>query len=233
MGSYGSNFSFFDAVDPKELVPSTLDALADKHRPFIGMSSGQFGCSLSHYFAVENWFKNGLGDFLLILEDDVWVTEQIQSLDGLLSACDALPYDVLKIGGHISKRGRLAFKLAQFNETAIVYPIDPTLCTVAYVLRRESAEKFLGHIELFSECIDVQLYRVPKDDFVVLEASPYLFIETGVASTIAPTITAAKPRKKSVGRRISNDLHHAARTGRTLLHYWRSVGRFAELMRIR
>ena len=77
-------------------------------------------------------------------------------------------------------------KIGRFIDSDVVYPFDPSMNSVAYILKRSGAKKFLEHLEKFTTTVDVKLFRETKFGFVVLEISPFWFCETGVPSTMLP-----------------------------------------------
>ena len=44
------------------------------------MSSGYFGVNLSHYYSVKNWLEQKDSDFLIVFEDDIFLTEKITEI---------------------------------------------------------------------------------------------------------------------------------------------------------
>ena len=178
MEKFNVEYEFFNAFDPRRMPADDLEFKKKFHQPFEGMSSGYFGVNLSHYYSVKNWLEQKDSDFLIVFEDDIFLTEKITEILGAQEQLHALPFDILKLGGHISKRGRIAVKIGRFIDSDVVYPFDASMNSVAYILKRSGAKKFLEHLEKFTTTVDVKLFREIKFGFVVLEISPFWFRET-------------------------------------------------------
>jgi GR25 family glycosyltransferase involved in LPS biosynthesis len=234
MEKFGVHYKFFDAFNPAKMNPDDLEYYRNIHQPFDGMSTGQFGCSLSHFYNVKNWLDQKDSDFLIVCEDDILLTEKITEILCSQEQLWKLPFDLLKLGGHASTRGRTAVKIGNLVDADIVYPFDPSMNTVAYVLKRSGAEKFLGHVEKFTTTVDPKLFKEVIFGFVVLEVSPFFFHETGSSSTIHPTIEFknAEPKNKFM-LRAKNDFDHFFRTLRNIAHYVLSVRSVGSIVRIK
>jgi GR25 family glycosyltransferase involved in LPS biosynthesis len=115
MEKFGVPYEFFDAFNPRNMKAADADFYRKMHQPFKGMSSGQFGCSLSHFYCVKNWFEQKASEFLIVCEDDILLNEKITDVLSAQEQLRTLPFDVLKLGGHPSKRGRIAMKIGKLG----------------------------------------------------------------------------------------------------------------------
>jgi GR25 family glycosyltransferase involved in LPS biosynthesis len=234
MEKFGVHYEVFDAFNPSKMKPDDLESYRRIHQPFDGMSRGQFGCSLSHFYSVKNWLDQNDSDFLIVCEDDILLNEKITEVLCSQEQLQKLPFDVLKLGGHVPKRGRIAVKIGNLIDSDVVYPFDPSMNTVAYVLKRSGAKKFLNHLEKFTTTVDPKLFKEIIFGFVVLEVSPFFFRETGSSSTIHPTIEFKNAeRKNKFLLRAKNDFHHFLRTLKNIAHYLVSVRSVGSIVRIK
>jgi len=119
MKALGLEFSYFDGMNPREMDHKQVRELREIHDPFPEMTISEFGCDLSHYYLVKEWLENSERRFLLVLEDDAEFSKPLLSL--LQSQChDAVFFDILKVGGVVPKRKRVASELHRIEGASLV-----------------------------------------------------------------------------------------------------------------
>ncbi len=227
MREFGQEFSYFDAFDVKNLPPETSLVLQKTHQPFSGMTDGQFGCSLSHYYALKRWRDESNSDFVLIFEDDVNLTSSIIQLEKWVDTLRDLTFSVLKLGGREKKNGRWAIVLEKMKSFHIVFPFKASFCTVAYLVRRDAIDDILEHIAVFDAQIDSKLFKQLNSKLIIAEFFPFLFYEKGFKSVIDHELM-LDPRAGIPQRRFrwQRDLE-------VIWHYFRHFGLAGRLIRIR
>jgi GR25 family glycosyltransferase involved in LPS biosynthesis len=226
----GLDFSFFDGMNPREMDHKRVRELREIHDPFPEMTISEFGCDLSHYYLVKDWLETSERRFLLVLEDDAEFSKPLLSL--LQSQChEAVFFDILKVGGVVPKRKRVASEIHRIEGASLVYPFDPSFCAVGYIVNRERGQRILTLLENFFVQVDVRLFKHFKPPMAILETAPFLVVQSGAESTISHSLGTIS-EKKVLWKRLTNDFGHAKRTLSWALNYARHYGLPRKLVRI-
>lgn len=204
----GIDFYFFEALAPKHMSEDEKEMYKSMHKPFETMTDGQFGCDLSHYYIMQDWYHSQKSDYLLIIEDDAIIHDGFKYLIENSNFLDNYDFDCLKFGGLPKTRNRIGIKVGEINRFEIVYPITYTNGTQAYVVSRKNYQKIEKIMREFHCPVDLRIFDLVPFDVKILELSPFVILQTDEESTIG--VRAKKP-KKTILKRIKNELSHVSR----------------------
>jgi GR25 family glycosyltransferase involved in LPS biosynthesis len=217
LDSLGLTFIFFDAFYPREMSASVLDSYRAKHRPAPALNEGEFGCYLSHFYAIQAWAQAGESEYLLIMEDDAQCDQRLVDLCSALSKGKLPDFDLLKLGGLVSgKRKRTAISVGTFEGFHVVYPLVPAFGAEAYVINRRVVARLLKHMVHFDCLNDDKIFKRAPLGLTTVEVAPFIVTQDITQTTIFHVFPT---ERKTLFRRLRNDLGHALRTLRMLLGY--------------
>ncbi|MBF9033462.1 hypothetical protein HKCCE2091_04360 [Rhodobacterales bacterium HKCCE2091] len=158
LSSRNIHFETVIACDATEAAPEILDAVIPEGGPLGALGQGDRACTVSHTYAWKAFLRSGAG-YGLILEDDVWLSEDVSEC---LGRTDWIPSDLIKL----EKFGDGASKLllgAEVGRTPTGRSIRPLLSRHAgggaYILSREAAEEALKWRGSFQVPVDHALFN--------------------------------------------------------------------------
>ena len=128
-------FSFYDAVDGKELSQKDIQ-LSNKIFKKDSLNPGQRGCFLSHINLYEKIKKEKIPN-TLILEDDATIDNfyYLKNLDKFLMD----DYDIIFLGHCAETEGEFVKEMFQLRKS-----VSPR-CTHAYLISEKGANKLLNY----------------------------------------------------------------------------------------
>lgn len=232
MQACGLEFQFFDAVDARKMSEADLAALRLKHKPYHGMSIGGIACTKSHYELMRQWQASSNTDFLVVMEDDANVTENLKYFLEQFSKMPLLNFTALKIGGRYQKNKRTAILTYQ-DFISVTYPFMPSYCSVAYIVNRKNAHKLISHLELFDYDTDEKITKDVRLGMPVYEVSPFIVEESGLPSTLSDFSSTRRHIAFLPLRRLVNNFHIAKRISVILLNHIMFSRKKLRLVKIR
>lgn len=184
---FNIEFSFFQAINGKELSKAYADDLNSKSIPRL-LTNGELGCLLSHIDILK---KIGNNDIFLILEDDVVLEE------GLTRFLEHIPkinfgWDVILLGHGSEFDVKYATPISLWgrksvNGFVIGKPVVKAMGAWGYLINYCGAQKILDNFQSYTRPFDhytgstdlLNLYVVQKP---LLYQSPELFLESNLES---------------------------------------------------
>jgi glycosyl transferase family 25 len=141
-------------------------------------------CFASHVLAWKAFLESGHERGLIMEDDAVPYRGFEEALANLLAGGPVI--DIVKLEGIFRPNGRLALPIRSLGPAELVRSLRPCSGAAAYVLTREAARRLIesaGNL------------RLPVDDFIwsrglhgldIAHVSPWLIMQSGAASTLAP-----------------------------------------------
>lgn len=106
------------------------------------LTGGEIGCFKSHLQALESFDAPGAPDWLLVLEDDVWIDPDLD-LAGLIAVLEAEEIGYLRLFQRTHVPG---WPVIQLGPRQIVYLATDPYGTQAYLISRRAAARFRRHL---------------------------------------------------------------------------------------
>jgi len=185
---------FFDALGGD--APSCLAVDSPRQEAYFGraLGYGEIGCFKSHYAVMRAFVEEGAADWLLVLEDDVWIDADFPFADfAALFGWNCIDY--FRLFARRSKPADVLFATGQ--RQVIRYRSDP-YGTQAYMINRAGAARFIAHAKTIDRPIDDELGRFWEHGLDPYAVYPFPAVERG-ASLIerdrTSSLNARKPRQ--------------------------------------
>ena len=176
----GGNWSFFKALRsdaPFKYISDTTKQLIHYGRE---LGSGEIGCFKSHVSVIEDFVSMQDTNWLLVLEDDVWVDVQFNFQDTIAIAEKA---DINYIRLY-AKRLKPAELVYTWGERELIrYATDP-YGTQAYLINKAGARRFLDSLKVISLPIDDEMSRFWINGLEIFAISPFPVIEKSAPSNL-------------------------------------------------
>ncbi|MAM63147.1 glycosyltransferase family 25 protein [Maritimibacter sp. UBA3975] len=222
------------AAVAKNLSAATFDwAFHDAHRPgddsalipdpegqkrLFGrtLTPGETACYMSHVAAIETFQAMPELDWLLVMEDDVWIDPDFPYAE-LAGALDARDIGYIRLFAREWKRGLPQFR---FGERQILYLTSDPYGAQGYLIRRDRARAFRARLTHIQRPIDDELGRFWENGLGNHILFPFPLIERHMPSTLnsaredakAGTILAAPARLRArLGDFVAKRAYLAAR----------------------
>jgi GR25 family glycosyltransferase involved in LPS biosynthesis len=135
-----NDYERFDAIDGKNLnIPDLYILIAD-----CKMSSGQYGCYLSHKQCYIK-FLNSQEDYMLVFEDDVLLKEDFsERFENIMKIMNKQKIDFMYLSrSDIKFDGKFKETGGLYQDEFIYRPIVLAYGFFSYVISKEGARKFL------------------------------------------------------------------------------------------
>jgi glycosyl transferase family 25 len=174
-------WTFFDALraDDDVRLPSSTDRQIGHYgRPLV---SNEIGCFKSHYSVLQKYSQDTHSDWLLVLEDDIWIDVNFDLL-ALTAFCTDQKIDYCRLFSKAFKPGKTIGSLPEFRQI-IRYWTDP-YGTQAYLINKSGALKFIDSIKEIVLPIDDELGRFWRHGLEPIAIFPYPVVERSLVSTI-------------------------------------------------
>ncbi|WP_195909674.1 glycosyltransferase family 25 protein [Rhizobium tubonense] len=192
------NWEFFDAATsdrPVELIVDTKRQLAKCGRV---LSNGEIGCFKSHFEVLKQFVEGDGREWLLVLEDDVWVDPEFD-FHLLTKELEKLQIDCLRL---FARRIKRVDVVGYFGEQQVVRFRSDPYGTQAYVISRAGAARFLSTIKAIDMPIDVELGRFWNHGLAIYAIFPFPCVERAFVSTLL------QEREHSKGAVQNRSLRH-------------------------
>jgi glycosyl transferase family 25 len=164
-------FSFYDAVDGKNMVPKDIE-LSNKVFKKDALNPGQKGCFLSHLNLYEKIKKEKILN-TLILEDDATIDNfyYLKNLEKFIID----DYDIIFLGHCAENEGELVKELFQIRKS-----VTPR-CTHAYLISEKGANKLLEYFysQKWDLPIDELIYQCNLNKYSLF---PILVKQEGIST---------------------------------------------------
>jgi len=199
----GLDYKRVPAVDGRKLSQGVLDAIHDKdaeqrywrsrefdlrkYPPFHELSRAEIACVLSHRQIYQEIVENNI-DTVLVLEDDVYLSEQIGEL---LRLPHLFPHgwDIVELGCCARKTFLKKIKTPQaisgFGELKKAVGMREVIGSYGYIVNFKSANKLLDSTKVIYKTID--LYIGDHKIFNVYVFEPQLVLHNNLFDTTIQT----------------------------------------------
>ncbi len=160
------------------------------------LTDGEVGCFKSHVLAMQEFERSESLDWLLVIEDDVWVDPKFDFL-ALIEFLDRRELNYVRL---YSRRWKPASLIAYFGERQFIrFKTDP-YGMQAYLLNRRGAKQFLQSFDTIDRPIDDELGRFWKNKLDIYSIFPFPVIERSVASTLLEERSKISKSFPTIGR---------------------------------
>lgn len=210
---------FFDALDGGARSCLTVDPSRQLSCFGRVLGGGEIGCFKSHYAAMCAFIEDRDADWLLVLEDDVWIDADFPFAD-FAALFSRNHIDYFRLFARRCKQADVMFGIGQ--RQVIRYRSDP-YGTQAYMINSAGASRFIAHIKGIDRPIDDELGRFWEHGLDAYAVYPFPVIERG-ASQIerdrASSLSERKPHRhvhRHLVRRINDAIRKRAYNLRFLL----------------
>lgn len=145
------------------------------------LTMGEVGCFRSHYNVLSEFLSFGSADWLLVLEDDVWIDTNFDfhELTGLL---DKRSIDYIRLFAKMFKPADVVAELSGFRQI-IRFRTDP-YGAQAYIINKRGCEAFLKSIKAISFPIDDELGRFWRHKLDPYCVFPFPVVERNTPSSL-------------------------------------------------
>jgi glycosyl transferase, family 25 len=173
--SLGLSPTFVEAVNgraPDLDLDRILDRRGRLKRAPKPLSPGEIGCYLSHWKILNRIVDEGIPQ-ALVLEDDFVVTDELPPVLAALASRDLPNYDIVKLA--ISEPQTKSFEaIAPLTQaSSLVRHHNVLNSTLAYVITREGAKRFLGYGMPIRYPVDVAMNRSWRHGMNILGVRPW------------------------------------------------------------
>lgn len=132
-------WSFFEPIAPKD-SPLKYDEICAYKKYSSVMSNAEISCAASHMKIIANFVKNGKSDYLVVLEDDIYIDENFNPLKFILAA-QILGIDYINLYSRLLPPARY---ICSFGR-AVLYRFSwPPCGTQGYILSQAGARSMLA-----------------------------------------------------------------------------------------
>jgi glycosyl transferase, family 25 len=160
------------------------------------LTGSEIGCFKSHVLAMQEFERSEFLDWLLVIEDDVWVDPEFDFL-ALIEFLDRRKLNYLRL---YARRWKPASLIAYFGERQFIrFKTDP-YGAQAYLLNRRGAKQFLHSFDTIDRPIDDELGRFWKNKLDIYSIFPFPVIERSVASTLLEERNKISKSSPTLGR---------------------------------
>lgn len=173
---------FFDAL---EADSSGVELEANEERQIAkygrALVAAEIGCFKSHYSVLANFVHSGKTQWLLVLEDDVWIDPEFD-IGELLKLAEGIEISYVRLFAKAYKPAKSLFRLSNFRHL-IRFLTDP-YGTQAYLIRKDGAARFLDGLKSIDVPIDDELGRFWRHGLFPYSIFPFPAVERSVVSSI-------------------------------------------------
>jgi glycosyl transferase, family 25 len=171
---------FIDACDANGPCKYAPDPRAQLHRFGRSLTPSEVGCFKSHIAAISEFDSNPELEWLLILEDDVWVDTNFD-FSGLIDFLAQRRIDYLRL---YCRRWKQSDVVTYFGERQILrFSTDP-YGAQAYLLNRKASKAFRSAVRTIDMPIDDLYGRFWETGMDLFALFPFPVIERDVPSHI-------------------------------------------------
>jgi glycosyl transferase, family 25 len=173
---------FFDALKADSRVE---DLETDEGRQIAkygrALVPAEIGCFKSHYSVLADFVRSGNTEWILVLEDDVWIDPEFD-IGELLKLADGIGISYVRLFAKVHKPAKSLARLSNFRHL-IRFLTDP-YGTQAYLIRKDGASRFIDGLTSIDVPIDDELGRFWRHGLFPYSVFPFPAVERSVVSSI-------------------------------------------------
>lgn len=180
-GRHDLNWDFFDAQGPDS--PLSLTSNSERQIAKFGrpLTNGEVGCFKSHYKVISEHAQQNKDDWLLVLEDDVWLDPAF-NLEEVITYCDTHELTYCRLFAKAYKPAEVIGMLSGFRQM-VRFKTDP-YGTQAYLIHRKGAARFIDSVEHIDIPVDDEIGRFWRHGLYPVSVFPFPVVERSVPSSI-------------------------------------------------
>lgn len=186
-------WQFFDALRGDAVSDIAPDASRQARRFGRPLAANEIGCFKSHVALLGEFARDPTLEWLLVLEDDVWVDTAFDFAD-ITARLTAAQIDYLRL---YARRWKAADVVQHWGERQLLrFRTDP-YGTQAYLISRAGARRFIASLHSIDMPIDDELGRFWVNGLEIYAVFPFPVIERSLPSSLAGTRQANPIRASS------------------------------------
>jgi glycosyl transferase family 25 len=174
------DWAFHDAHRPGDDSALIPDPEGQKRLFGRTLTPGETACYMSHVAAIETFEAMPDLDWLLVMEDDVWIDPEFPYAE-LAEALQARGIGYLRLFAREWKRSLPQFR---FGERQILYVTSDPYGAQGYLIRRDAARAFRARLTHIQRPIDDELGRFWENGLGNHMLFPFPLIERHMPSTL-------------------------------------------------
>ncbi|MCJ2019210.1 glycosyltransferase family 25 protein [Methylobacterium sp. E-065] len=175
-------WSFFDANTGSDEKSQLVSDHESQRRQFGRcLTKGEIGCFRSHYNLLSQFLSSGSTDWLLVLEDDVWIDSDFDFQE-LIDLLEKRSIDYIRLFAKMFKPADIVDNLSGFRQI-IRFRTDP-YGTQAYLINKRGCDAFLKDIQRISIPIDDELGRFWRHKLDPYCVFPFPVVERNTQSSL-------------------------------------------------
>lgn len=144
------------------------------------LTPGERACYMSHVHALDTFEADPTLDWLLVMEDDVWIDTAFP-YDALAATLDDHGIGYLRLFAREYKRALPRFR---FGERQILYLVSDPYGAQGYLISRDAAARFRSRLTAIRRPIDDELGRFWENGLDNHVLFPFPLIERHMPSTL-------------------------------------------------
>ena len=173
-------FRFFDAIDGSKMAETIVNKIMEAASIGVRLTRGEIGCALSHLAVLEE-IAQSQHEYATILEDDVFVSEELWKFLDAEYLRSLPPFDVLQLAGNTSERLRLTLNIGSSGGYQLCALTKRYYSMFALIYTRDAARRILACISEVTAPIDQMIFNdCHPSGLRVVELRPSLVRHNGV-----------------------------------------------------
>jgi glycosyl transferase family 25 len=178
----GFGWSFFDALTHDSHVPN-LEVNRERQLKEYGrvLTSGEVGCFKSHFAVLSHFLSHGTSEWLLVLEDDVWIDPDFSLLE-VVDFSKSRGINYIRLFAKVYKPATIVTVLSGFRQV-IRFKSDP-YGTQAYLINKKGCAALLAGVKQIAVPIDDEMGRFWRHGLDAYSVFPFPVVERSVTSTL-------------------------------------------------
>jgi glycosyl transferase family 25 len=177
----GGNWSFFKALGSDSPCSHVPDPAGQLIRYGRELGPGEIGCFKSHVAVMQAFIADPDAEWLLVLEDDVWV-DVLFDYQKVIRDAEKLGINYVRL---YAKRFKPARVIHGWGEHQLIrYETDP-YGTQAYLINKPGAQRFLESVKTITMPIDDELSRFWVNGLDTYAVYPFPVIEKSARSNLS------------------------------------------------
>ena len=176
----GLDWAFLDASAPDDPGPLQADPQGCRDRFGRVLTPGEIGCFKSHMRALALFDADPALDWLLVMEDDVWIDTAFP-YGALADWLDARDIGFLRL---FAREWRMAYPRYRFGERQVLFLASDPYGTQGYLISRAAAARFRAGVRAITRPIDDEMGRFWENGLDNHLLFPFPLIERHMPSTM-------------------------------------------------
>jgi glycosyl transferase, family 25 len=175
------DWRFFDAMTSSAPCAVESDPIAQISHIGRHLTANEIGCFKSHFCVLKEFVASTESDWLLVLEDDVWLDPNF-ALFEVVDFAEAKGIGYVRLFAKAYKPASIVGSLSGFRHI-IRFHSDP-FGAQAYVINKRFASRFVTSLDRILRPIDDELGRFWQNGLVPFAVFPFPAIEKSVPSQL-------------------------------------------------